>query len=170
MSDEVHLSLLGQDHEDDAQGSQYLSFMLAGEQYAVSILRVQEIRGWEPATRVPNTPAYLKGVINLRGNIVPVYDLRLRFGMPVREYTKETVVIVVRVGEGEEQRSMGLVVDAVSDVLVVQDEQISQTPEFGAAVPTEHICGLASAGDDMVMLLDLESLAGGTAGGEENAA
>ncbi|RMG37412.1 MAG: hypothetical protein D6720_03265, partial [Gammaproteobacteria bacterium] len=99
MSEQDHLSLLGQDHDDDASGSQYLSFLLDGEQYAVSILRVQEIRGWETATRVPNTPAYLKGVINLRGNIVPVYDLRLRFGMAPKEYTKETVVIVVRHGE-----------------------------------------------------------------------
>ncbi len=157
--DENHLSLLGQDHEGDAQGSQYLSFQLGGEQYAVGILSVQEIRGWEETTRVPNTPDYFRGVINLRGNIVPVYDLRLRFGMPAAEYTPETVVIVVRHGEAEAERSMGLVVDAVSDVLVVQDEQIGQTPEFGGKVPTEHISGLASAGDDMVMLLDVESLA-----------
>lgn len=159
MSDHDHLSLLGQDHDGDTQGSQYLSFLLDGEQYAVSILRVQEIRGWETATRVPNTPIYLKGVINLRGNIVPVYDLRARFGMPVADYSKETVVIVVRHGKSDDERSMGLVVDAVSDVLVVQDEQISQTPEFDGQVPTEHIMGLASAGDDMVMLLDVDSLA-----------
>ncbi len=159
MSHQDHLSLLGQEHDDGTQGSQYLSLLLDGEQYAVGILRVQEIRGWEAATRVPNAPTYLKGVINLRGNIVPVYDLRARFGMPVAEYSKESVVIVVRHGEPDAGRSMGLVVDAVSDVLVVQDEQISQTPEFEGQVPTEHIMGLASAGDDMVMLLDLDSLA-----------
>jgi purine-binding chemotaxis protein CheW len=159
VSENSNLSLLGQDHEDDNQGSQYLTFMLADECYGVSILQVQEIRGWEHTTRVPNTPGHLKGVVNLRGNIVPVYDLRLWFGMPSADYTKETVVIIVRVGEAGEARSMGMVVDAVSDVLVVKDEQISDPPAFSAAVPTEYIKHLVSDGEAMVMLLDLEALA-----------
>lgn len=160
MNDTTNLSLLGQEHKDDDQGSQYLTFDLGSEQYGVSILRVQEIRGWEAATRVPNTPEHLRGVINLRGNIVPVYDLRLWFGMPERAYTKETVVIIVRVGSGPEGRSLGMVVDAVSDVLVVSDEKVSTTPVFDASVPTEYIQGLTENDEQMVMLLDLEALAG----------
>lgn len=161
MNDQMNnMSLLGQDlHEDDQDGEQYLTFLLNGEQYGLSILQVQEIRGWELVTRVPNSPRFVKGVVNLRGNIVPVFDLRLRFGLPPTDYTKETVVIVVRAGKEGEQRSMGLVVDAVSDVLVVKEEQINATPEFGAGVPTENIKGLVTDDDKMVMLLDLDSLA-----------
>lgn len=170
MNDTTNLSLLGQDHEDDDQGSQYLTFVLGSEQYGVSILRVQEIRGWEAATRVPNTPSHLRGVVNLRGNIVPVYDLRLWFGMPEQEYTKETVVIIVRVGSEAEERSLGLAVDAVSDVLVVKDEEISTTPVFDTSVPTEYIQGLTSQDDSMVMLLDLEALASSTSTGMEQEA
>ena len=153
------ISLLGQELNEDEQGGvQYLTFLLNGEQYGLSILQVQEIRGWEAVTRVPNSPAFVRGVVNLRGNIVPVFDLRLRFGLPEVVYTKETVVIVVRAGKDGERRSMGLVVDAVSDVLVVRDDVISATPEFGADVPTENIRGLVTDGDNMVMLLDLDSL------------
>jgi len=162
MNDRTNLSLLGQDHEEEDQGSQFLTFILGAEHYGVSILSVQEIRGWEAATRVPNTPCHLRGVVNLRGNIVPVYDLRLWFGMPEQEYTKETVVIIVRTGADNEERSFGLAVDAVSDVLVVREEQISNTPIFDASVPTEYIQGLASQENGMVMLLDLDSLASST--------
>jgi purine-binding chemotaxis protein CheW len=163
MSESANMGLLSQDHEEEGQGSQYLTFKLAGEYYGVGILQVQEIRGWEAATRLPNTPPHLKGVVNLRGNIVPVYDLRSWFGMPAAEYTKETVVIIVRVGHEGERRSMGMVVDEVSDVLVAKDDQVSATPSFNAAVPTEFLQGLVSDGDDMVMLLDLNSLAGSSA-------
>ena len=160
MTEANNKSLLGQDAaEEDQDGVQYLTFLLNGEQYGLNILSVQEIRGWEQVTRVPNAPLYVKGVVNIRGNIVLVFDLRLRFGLPEEAYTKETVVIVVRAGKPGEERSMGLVVDAVSDVLVVKDESVSQTPEFGAGVPTENIKGLVTDGEHMVMLLDLESLA-----------
>ena len=144
---------------EESAGTQYLTFLLASEQYGLNILQVQEIRGWELVTRVPNSPAFVKGVVNLRGNIVPVFDLRARFGLPLTEYTKETVVIVVRAGKDDKERSMGLVVDAVSDVLVVRDEQVNATPAFSAEVPTENILGLVSDGEKMVMLLDLDSLA-----------
>lgn len=159
MSEDNNVSLLGQDLGEEAQGSQYLTFFLNREHYGLSILQVQEIRGWESVTRVPNSPDYVKGVVNLRGTIVPVYDLRLRFGLPETAYTKETVVIVVRAGREGEERSMGLAVDAVSDVLVVKDEEIGNTPEFGSGVPTENIKGLVTDQDTMVMLLDLDSLA-----------
>lgn len=159
MSEE-NVSLLLQDLDDEDQGGvQYLTFLLNKEQYGLSILQVQEIRGWEHVTRVPNSPQYIKGVVNLRGNIVPVMDLRMRFGLPSIPYTKETVVIVVRAGKDGHERSMGLVVDAVSDVLVVQDDRVSSTPDFGAGVPTENIKGLVNDGEQMVMLLDLETLA-----------
>lgn len=147
---------------EEEQGDQYLTFVLDGEHYALSILQVQEIRGWETPTRVPNMPAFLGGVINLRGNIVPVYDLRLWFGMPRPVYTKETVVIVVRVPGAGGERSLGLIVDAVSDVFVVREEEVSTTPSFDPSVPTGYLRGLASAGESMVMLLDLDALAGDT--------
>lgn len=151
--------LLAQDMDHEEQGGvQYLTFLLNDEQYGLSILQVQEIRGWETVTRIPNSPVFVRGVVNLRGNIVPVFDLRLRFGLQEVPYTKETVVIVVRAGRPGEERSMGLVVDAVSDVLVVRDDTVRATPEFGAGVPTENIKGLVSDGNHMVMLLDLDSL------------
>jgi purine-binding chemotaxis protein CheW len=143
----------------EAGGTQYLTFMLAQEQYGLNILQVQEIRGWEKTTRIPNSPDHVRGVLNLRGTIVPIMDLRLRFGLPAEPYSKETVVVVVRAGEHDgEERSLGLVVDAVSDVLVARDDQIINTPEFGAHVPTENILGLVSDGAKMVMLLDARSL------------
>jgi purine-binding chemotaxis protein CheW len=145
--------------QQDVSGTQYLTCMLANEQYGIGILQVQEIRGWEPVTRIPNAPGYVKGVVNLRGTIVPILDLRLRFGLPVEPYCKETVVIVVRATDRRGcERSVGFVVDAVSDVIVARDDEIASTPEFGANVPTEHIAGLVSENGDMVMLLDLASL------------
>lgn len=155
---ESALNLDGMQNED-ASGTQYLTCMLADEQYGIGILQVQEIRGWEQVTRIPNSPVFVKGVINLRGTIVPILDLRLRFGLPVEPYSKETVVIVVRSNDKEgDERSVGLVVDAVSDVIVARDEAIISTPEFGANVPTEHISGLVSQNGEMVMLLDIPSL------------
>ena len=142
----------------EAIGTQYLTFMLAGEQYGLNILQVQEIRGWEQVTRIPNAPEYVKGVINLRGTIVPVLDLRSRFKLHAEPYTKETVVIVVRAAGKVAERSLGLVVDAVSDVLVAQDNDVISTPDFGANVPTENIVGLVNQDGNMVMLLDVASL------------
>lgn len=143
----------------EATGNQYLTFLLAGEQYGLNILQVQEIRGWEHVTRIPNAPTYVRGVINLRGTIVPVLDLRSRFNLPAEDYTKETVVIVVRAAAaGDSERSLGLVVDAVSDVLVARDSEVVNTPDFGANVPTENILGLVNQNGNMVMLLDVVSL------------
>jgi purine-binding chemotaxis protein CheW len=142
------------------QRDQYLTFTLADEDYGVDILRVQEIRGWEPVTRIPNAPDYVKGVLNLRGAIVPVFDLRQRFGMEVQEYAKDTVVVVLRVRGPNGMRNMGVVVDGVSDVLNTRASEIRNTPDFGAAVATEYISGLATAGDKMIMLLDVDRLLG----------
>jgi purine-binding chemotaxis protein CheW len=144
---------------DEVSGRQYLTFLLAQEQYALDILQVQEIRGWEQVTRIPNSPAYVRGVINLRGTIVPVIDLRLRFGLDAQDYGKETVVIVVRALLGDDaERSLGLVVDAVSDVMMARDEDVVSTPEFGAEVRTENITGLVSLNGQMVMILDIPGL------------
>jgi len=142
----------------EAEGSQYLTFMLAGEHYGVDILRVQEIKGWAPVTRIPNTPEHLRGVLNLRGTIVPIVDLRMRFDLEKAEYTALTVIIVLSVQTENGERIIGVVVDAVSDVLNVKPEDIKPTPDFGVGVDTGFLNGLAASGDDMVMLLDVDRM------------
>jgi purine-binding chemotaxis protein CheW len=144
-----------------APGGQILTFILAGEEYGVDILRVQEIKGWDSATPIPNTPHYIRGVINLRGSIVPVVDLRRRFDLGVVEYDKTTVVIVLKVAGPQGERTMGFVVDAVSDVYSVAGEQVKPPPDFGAAVGTEFVRGLATIDQKMVILLDMDQLVGG---------
>jgi len=141
--------------EDSAQ---FLTFFLAGEEYGIDILKVREIKGWTPVTRVPNTPDYVQGVLNLRGTIVPIIDMRRRFNLEEEEYTKITVVIVVMIQDGDRQRVVGIVVDAVSDVLNTQAKDIKPAPDFGTAVHTEFISGLAATDDSMVMLLDIDRL------------
>lgn len=136
---------------------QYLSFILADEEYGVEILRVQEIKGWDRVTSIPNSPHYLCGVLNLRGTIVPVVDLRLRFDMPAREYTPTTVIVVLKV-EGITERTVGIVVDGVSDAHNIRPEDIKPAPDFGVSVNTEFIKGLVSLGDDMMMILNVDRL------------
>ncbi len=139
--------------------NQFLTFVLGEEEYGVDILRVQEIKGWERATAIPNTPDYICGVMNLRGAVVPVVDLRRRFALESTEYLSTTVVIVVKV-EDDGMRTMGFVVDAVSDVYNVATEHIQPAPDFGARVDTKFIRGLAVVDDKMVILLDLDRLIG----------
>lgn len=142
-----------------ADGEQYLTFTLGDEEYGVDILRVQEIKGWQKATPIPNTPHYVKGVINLRGTIVPVIDLRERFGMQAQEYSKFTVVVMVKVISGQRDRIIGLVVDALSEVYTFQSEQIRPAPDFGAHIRTDFIRGLATVEDNkMVIVLDVDEL------------
>lgn len=138
--------------------AQFLSFSLGQEEYAVDVLRVQEIRSWEPVSRVPNVPAHEKGVINLRGAIVPIIDLRERFQLGVTQYTCLTVVVVLQVHRAEKIRVMGVVVDTVSDVIDVDKSLIQSAPDFGAKVSTEFIDGLVSVNQRMVMLLDVDKL------------
>lgn len=145
--------------ETDAPDSaQFLTFVCAGEEYGVDILRVQEIKGWEGVTRVPYTPDYLLGVMNLRGVIVPVVDLRQRFGLAKRNADGSTVVIVVRVVGAGGEKTAGIVVDAVSEVYSVTPDNIKATPDLGTTM--EHACvrGLASVDSKMVMLLDIDRL------------
>ena len=137
---------------------QFLTFVLGDEEYGVDILRVQEIRGWEPVSRVPNVPAYEKGVINLRGAIVPIIDLRERFGMPIAEYTALTVVIILQLHQDGRNPIMGFVVDQVSDVVDVNTDMIHPSPEFGVGINTRFLRGLATVGQRMVMLLEIDKV------------
>lgn len=135
-------------------GSQFLTFSLGDELYGVDILRVQEIKGYTAVTRIPNTPAHIKGVLNLRGTIVPIVELRTKFGMPTIEYTMFTVIVVVVV----QDKVMGLVVDAVSDVLNIGKQDIQPPPEFGNKVDVSFISGIGKSGDRLVSLLDIDRL------------
>jgi purine-binding chemotaxis protein CheW len=137
---------------------EFLSFDLAGERYCLEILHVQEIRGWEMVTRVPNQPDYVLGVLNLRGAIVPVYDLRIRLGMPQGIYGKETVVIVIHLKREGKNKSIGIVVDSVSDVIEADPKQLLATPEFGENLDTTVLKGIIPADDNMVMLLDIQQI------------
>ncbi len=134
--------------------TQYLTVNLGDEEYGADILAVREIRGWNAVTRIPQAPHYVLGVLNLRGAIVPVLDLRLRFGLPSVEYGATTVTVIVTVAG----RNFGVVVDAVSDVLTVQPGDIRPVPDMGTAVDTEYLKGLVSIGERMVLLLDVDKL------------
>lgn len=134
------------------EGSQYLTFTLQDEQFGIEILRVQEIKGFTRVTPIPNMPRCIKGAMNLRGTVVPIVDLRVRFGMPEREYDSFTVIIVVNVGE----KVLGLVVDTVSDVLSVETEELEASPDLGPGIDTSFITGMAKSGDDLITLLDIE--------------
>ena len=143
-------------NSDDEQ--QYLTFIMAGEEYGVDILAVQEIRGWEPTTVVPNAPDYIKGVINLRGTIVPIMDLRSRFNLEKVEYSPVTVVIILKVETERGERVMGIVVDAVSDVHSISDSDTRNSPELIEDLNTEFIRSLVSVDDTMIILLDVQRL------------
>lgn len=144
----------------ESDGDQFLTFMLAGEEYGVDILRVQEIKGWDSVTPIPNTPEYIQGVINLRGTIVPIIDLRSRFGLETVEYSPVTVVIVLRVEDADNgnSRVMGLVVDAVSDVYNVPEDSIKPAPDFGSVVDVNFVKGLATLDETMVIVLNIDRL------------
>ncbi len=146
-------------HKEQVNGAQYLSFTLENEEYAVDILRVQEIRSWEPVSRIPNVPHYEKGVVNLRGSIVPIIDLREKLGIKFTEYTPLTVVVVLQATDGNKKtRTMGVVVDSVSDVINLDKTKIQDAPDFGAKVSNEFINGLVSVNERMIILLDVDKL------------
>ena len=133
---------------------EYLTFRLDQEEYGIDILKVQEIRGYEAPTRIAHAAAFIKGVINLRGTIVPASDLRLKLRLKEARYDAFTVMIVLNV----EDRVVGIVVDSVSDVIALNAEQIRPTPEFGASVDTRFISGIGTVDDRMLILLDIETL------------
>jgi purine-binding chemotaxis protein CheW len=135
-------------------GREYLSFVLGDAQYCIDILKVQEIRTYEAPTRIANTPAFIKGVMNLRGNIVPIIDLRVKFGLAEPRYDSQTVVIVLNVAK----RTIGVVVDGVSDVIAVPTSDIKPAPELGGALDMQYLQGLATVGGQMLILIDIERL------------
>ncbi len=134
--------------------NQFLTFNLGEELYGVDILRVQEIKGYTSVTKIPNTPPHIKGVLNLRGTIVPIVELRTKFGMPTIDYTAFTVIIVVVVRD----KVMGLVVDAVSDVLNIDKKDIQSPPQFGVKVDVSFLNGIGKSGDKLVALLDIDRM------------
>ena len=143
---------------DAPVGGQFLSFYLADEEYAVNILEVQEIKGWQPVTRIPNAPPHVLGVINLRGIVVPVLDLRRRFDLPVKPVESATVVIVIHLKEAQAERTVGLVVDAVATVYDIGAEMVREAPDLGSGIGNDFILGLATIEARMVILLDMPVL------------
>ena len=137
-----------------AEGGEFLTFRLGGEEYGIDILRVQEIRSYEPPTRIANAPHFIKGVVNLRGVIVPIIDLRLKLGCESAEYNAFTVVIVLNV----RGRVVGAVVDSVSDVLELTRDHIKPAPELHSNVDGNFITGIGSVSDRMLILIDIEAL------------
>ncbi|MCO7226118.1 chemotaxis protein CheW [Pleionea sp. CnH1-48] len=139
-------------------GKQFLTVSLQGETYCIDILSVNEIRGWQTPTMLPNAPEYVKGVINIRGNIVPIIDLRQRFNMEFQEYNETTVVIVLSVEEAGISRVMGVVVDAVSDVLNIDESEIKDAPDMSGSIDASFVMGLCNVDDGVVVILDVEGL------------
>lgn len=140
--------------EEDTVACEYLTFTLGSEEYAIDILKVQEIRGYEQPTLIANAPPFIKGVINLRGIIVPIVDLRIKFNLAKIEYTPFTVVIILNVA----QRVIGVVVDSVSDVIALTGQQIRPAPDFSASFDTRYILGLATAEGRMLIVTDIAQL------------
>lgn len=137
---------------------QFLTFQLSGEAYGVEILKVQEIRGWETVRVIPNTPNFIKGVLNLRGSVVPIVDLRERFSLARAEYSSKTVVIVLCVEHDGNPFVMGIVADAVSDVLDIKVDEIKKSPNLGTKINTRYMRGMHVYKQNMIMLLDADKL------------
>ena len=137
-----------------AEGQEFLTFTLGHEEYGIDILKVQEIRGYDAVTAIANTPTFIKGVINLRGVIVPIVDMRIKFDLGKVEYDQFTVVIILNVA----RRVVGMVVDGVSDVITLAAAQIKPAPEFGAGLDTQYILGLGTVDERMIILADIERL------------
>jgi len=138
------------------RAGKYLTFQLGSEEFAIQVLRVREIMGVQEITAVPQTASYVKGVINLRGKVIPVVDLRLKFGLPELEYTQRTCIIVVQVQAESEKLPIGVIVDAVSEVLTLQAGEIEDTPDFGNGVATPYLLGMAKVKGKVKILLDID--------------
>ena len=135
-------------------GRELLTFTLGSEEYGIDILKVQEIRGYDAVTTIANSPAFIKGVINLRGIIVPIVDMRIKFNLGKVDYNQFTVVIILNLAN----RVMGIVVDGVSDVITLTAEQLKPAPEFGTSLDTQYITGLGTVDDRMIIVIDIEKL------------
>jgi purine-binding chemotaxis protein CheW len=144
-----------------AEAGKYLTFNLDDEEFGLEILKVQEIIGIMKVTRVPRAPNYVRGVINLRGKVIPVVDLRLKFGMQSKPDTERTCIIVVQINRGGSRITMGSIVDDVSEVLNISKEQLEPAPSFGVSVDTEFILGMGKVAQKVVMLLDIDRVLSG---------
>jgi len=140
--------------DTSAVGNEFLTFTLGKEEYGIDILKVQEIRGYDAVTAIANTPEFIKGVINLRGIIVPIVDMRIKFHLGKVEYDQFTVVIILNVAN----RVVGMVVDGVSDVITLNPDQVKAAPEFGSAIDTQYVMGLGTVDERMLILVDIERL------------
>lgn len=140
--------------QDETEGQKFLVFTLGSEEYGIDILKVQEIRDYEAVTRIAHAPEFIKGVTNLRGIIVPIVDLRIKFRLDNIQYNQQTVVIILNIG----QRVVGILVDGVSDVLTLRRDEIKPAPEFGASLSAEYLTGLGTVEQRMLILIDIEKL------------
>jgi len=140
--------------ESASETRQYISFTIGQEEYGVDIMAVREIKAWTDTTHLPNTPEYMRGVLNLRGVIVPIFDLRCRFGMGLTQATNMHVVVIVQVG----QRMVGMLVDTVSDILTIAEDEIQQMPQMERNIDDEYLSGLVTVKDRLVALLDADLL------------
>jgi purine-binding chemotaxis protein CheW len=155
----------------DDKGGKYLTFSLAGEEYGVGILKIKEIIGLMPITTIPKAPSYVKGVINLRGKVIPVIDLRLKFGMEETAYTERTCIIVAEIEARKASVLVGVVVDSVSEVLSIKESDIEETPVFGVRLDTSYILGLGKTSGGVKILIDInKALNGEEVAGLEKAA
>jgi purine-binding chemotaxis protein CheW len=145
-----------------ARAGKYLTFKLAAEEYGLEILKVQELIGMMRVTRVPQVPPFIRGVINLRGKVIPVIDLRLKFGLQSQTDTERTCIIVVQIAQGERRVVTGILVDDVSEVLNITADQIEPPPSFGAMIATDFILGMGKVGQKVVMLLDIDRVLSAT--------
>jgi purine-binding chemotaxis protein CheW len=150
--------LSGDKADRDGTGLEYLAFTLGKEEYGIDILKVQEIRGYETVTRIANAPDFIKGVVNLRGIIVPIVDMRIKFKLGEPTYDQFTVVIILNIGG----RVVGMVVDSVSDVITLTPDQIKPAPEMGTALNTDYLIGLGTIEQRMLILVDIDRLMSST--------
>lgn len=155
MADETRIINQAAQAMSEREGK-YLTFTIAEEEYGIGILKIKEIIGMMPVTTVPQTPAFVKGVINLRGKVIPVMDLRLRFGMEAMDYTERTCIIVVEIDGSTGTVQIGIVVDSVSEVLNIKGEDIEETPTFGTKLNTDYILGMAKMEGSVKILLDID--------------
>jgi purine-binding chemotaxis protein CheW len=144
-----------------SKAGKYLTFALSNEEYGLEILKVREIIGYMQITAVPQTPAHIKGVINLRGQVIPVVDLRMKFGMPEADVTEETCIIVVEINQNDRKFQTGIVVDRVKEVLDIEGKNIEDAPQFGSNVDTNFILGMGKVNGTVKILLDIDKVLGG---------
>ena len=142
----------------DPRAGKYLTFQLAGEEFGICVLRVREIMGLQQITAVPHTPAHIKGVINLRGKVVPIIDLRLKFGLPAAQYTQRSCIVVTQIQGESAPASIGIIVDGVSEVLNLTESEIEDTPDFGEEVSGEYLLGMATGKGKVKILLDIDRI------------